>query len=68
MTLAQVVYQMSNDRDFAAQLFSNPEDVLEQRNLQISKEELAFLLSAGRNQTQDRIVALADIKGRSWAQ
>ena len=46
MTLAQVVYQMSTDEDFAAQILSNPDTALEKRGLDISAEELAFLVSA----------------------
>ena len=45
MTLAQVVYHMSNDTDFASQLSSNPDVALKTRGWKLSKEELAFLLS-----------------------
>jgi hypothetical protein len=68
MTLAQVVYQMSTDEDFAAQLLSNPDTTLEKRGLQVSREELAFLVSAhnrGQNGTM-RIVSLADQRAKKW--
>jgi hypothetical protein len=45
MTLAQVVYHMSNDTDFASQLSSNPDAALKTRGWKLSKEELEFLLS-----------------------
>ena len=48
MTLAQVVYQMSTDTDFASKLFSSPESTLETRGLKLSKEELAFITELAR--------------------
>jgi hypothetical protein len=65
MTLAQVVYNMSKDRDFASQLQSNPESTLATRGYQLSKEELAFLLSPNR-QEKSRILNLADDKNATW--
>ena len=65
MTLAQVVYNMSKDRDFASQLQSNPESTLATRGYQLSKEELAFLLSTNR-QEKSQILKLADDKNASW--
>ncbi len=50
MTLAQVVYNMSKDRDFASQLQSNPESTLATRGYNLSKEELDFLLSTDRQE------------------
>ena len=55
MTLAQVVYNMSSDQDFAAQLQANPEATLRKRGFKLSKEELAFLLSAHRRSQQEKI-------------
>ena len=52
MTLAQVVYQISTDADFAAQMRVNPEAALAEKGLKLSKEEQAFLskgLSRGSN-------------------
>jgi hypothetical protein len=65
MTLAQVVYNMSKDRDFASQLQSNPESTLATRGYQLSKEELAFLLSPNR-QEKAQILKLADDKNATW--
>lgn len=44
MELAQVVYSISNDRDFAEQWRSDPDAALANRGLRLSKEEQAFLL------------------------
>jgi len=68
MTLAQVVYNMSTDRDFASQLFDNPDATLSKRGFKLSKEELAFLLNAHRRSEQDKmkIVALATDQAWSW--
>jgi hypothetical protein len=68
MTLAQVVYQMSTDSDFASKLFSSPESTLATRGIKLSKEELAFILTAHRRGEQEkmRIVSLADIKRGGW--
>ncbi len=68
MTLAQVVYQMSNDTDFASQLFSNPESTLELRGLKLSQEELAFLVTAHQRDDQPRIVNLSDDLATRWRQ
>jgi hypothetical protein len=65
MTLAQVVYNMSKDRDFASQLQSNPESTLATRGYQLSKEELNFLLSTNR-QEKSKILNLADDKNVGW--
>ena len=66
MTLAQVVYQMSNDTDFASQLFSNPESTLKSRGLKLSQEELAFLVTAHQRDDQPRIVNLSEDLARGW--
>jgi hypothetical protein len=68
MTLAQVVYQMSNDNDFASELYSNPQAALSKRGLKISNEELAFLLSA-RNRVETQkldVVSLSDVGNAAW--
>jgi hypothetical protein len=70
MTLAQVVYNMSTDGEFANQLYSNPESTLASRGLKLSKEELAFLLSARKRGQEDKwmeIRALARDVQRGWA-
>jgi len=68
MTLAQVVYQMSTDSEFASQLYSNPEATLSKRGVQISKEELAFLLTSRNRVEQDKlnIVSLSDVGTGNW--
>lgn len=48
MSLAQVVYNISNDADFAALWRSDPDAALAKRGLKLSKEEQAFL-SRGLN-------------------
>jgi hypothetical protein len=65
MTLAQVVYNMSKDRDFASQLQSNPESTLATRGYNLSKEELNFLLSTER-QEKTKILNLADEQNGGW--
>lgn len=45
MALAQVVYQISTDADFAAKMRSDPESALKERGWRLSTEELAFLLT-----------------------
>ena len=65
MTLAQVVYNMSKDREFASQLQSNPESTLATRGYQLSKEELAFLLNSNR-QEKTQILNLAKDKNAAW--
>ena len=69
MTLAQVVYQMSTDTDFASQFFSAPETTLDRRGFKLSKEELAFILTAHRRGEQEklRIVSLAERQAKGWA-
>ena len=68
MTLAQVVYQMSNDNEFASELYSNPEATLSQRGLKISNEELAFLLTARNRVEQQKldVVSLSDVGTGTW--
>lgn len=45
MSLAQVVYSMSTDNEFAVQWDKDPEMALVERDLHLSSEELAFLKS-----------------------
>ena len=68
MTLAQVVYQMSTDTDFASQFFSAPESTLARRGFKLSKEELAFILTAHRRGEQEKmqIVSLAAQPTARW--
>jgi hypothetical protein len=46
MALAQVVYQISTDADFAARMRSDPQSALQERGWRLSKEEIAFLLAS----------------------
>ncbi len=48
MALAQVVYNISTDKDFASRMQSDPHGALEERGWSLSKEEIAFLLSTLR--------------------
>lgn len=68
MTLAQVVYHLTNDTDFADQLYSNPEKTLANRGWKLSTEELNFLLTAQsrKDQTKVRLTSLADEKAAAW--
>jgi hypothetical protein len=52
MALAQVVYQISTDKDFASQLQSDPQSALTARGWALSKEEIAFLLSTLRGSAE----------------
>ena len=49
MSLAQVVYNMSTDNDFAARWDHDAEQALVEKGLQLSREELAFLKSGLKN-------------------
>jgi hypothetical protein len=60
MALAQVVYHISRDTDFAAQMRSDPEGALAQRGFKLSKEEFAFL-SRGLFRTSREKVSLEDL-------
>lgn len=67
MTLAQVVYNMSTDQDFASQLFSDPDGTLANRGFKLSREELAFLLKAHiRGNEKEDILSLAREKQAGW--
>ncbi len=52
MALAQVVYQISTDKDFASRMQSNPHAALNEQGWFLSKEEIAFLLSTLRSNTE----------------
>ena len=60
MTLAQVVYNMSTDMDFAARMRSDPESALAERGLKLSKEEQAFL-SKGLTRESEQRVTLSEL-------
>lgn len=52
MALAQVVYQISTDKDFASRMQSDPQSALDAQGWSLSKEEIAFLLSTLRSSTE----------------
>jgi hypothetical protein len=69
MSIAQVVYRISTDNDFANQWHLDPEGTLAKRGLWLSNEELAFLKAGLKRNGQDgQEVGLSDIlrKATSW--
>lgn len=52
MTLAQVVYQLSTDSEFAARLQADPDGALAEKGLNLSHEEKAFLARGLHRSTQ----------------
>ena len=68
MALAQVVYQIATDADFAAHMRSDPEGTLQERGWLLSKEEVAFLMTVLRREAQEigRIMHLAKPTATSW--
>ena len=72
MTLAQVVYNISTDNEFAKMWNSDPEAALAKRGLKLSREEMAFL-SRGlqrKNSAQSPLVLNSGntTAGLSWYQ
>ena len=69
MSIAQVVYRISTDNDFANQWKLDPEGTLAKRGLWLSNEELAFL-KAGlkRSGQKENEVRLSDLlrEVRDW--
>jgi hypothetical protein len=49
MSLAQVVYSMSTDNEFASQWNLDPEGALADKGFQLSREEQAFLTAGLKN-------------------
>lgn len=68
MSIAQVVYRISTDNDFANQWRLDPEGALAKRGLWLSNEELAFLKAGLKRNGQRDEVSLADIlrKATNW--
>ena len=52
MALAQVVYQISTDKDFASRMQSDPQGALDSQGWSLTKEEVAFLLSTLMRNTE----------------
>ena len=67
MTLAQVVYNISTDSDFANQWRVDPEGALAVKGFKLSKEELAFL-STGLKNVDEKKVRMSDMAmlATSW--
>ena len=72
MTLAQVVYNISTDNEFAKIWNADPEAALAQRGLKLSREEMAFLKNGlqRKNSMQDTLVLSSGgtINQVSWYQ
>ncbi len=68
MSLAQVVYNISTDSDFAAHWSRDPEGALKNKGFKLSREEFAFL-STGLSRTDGDKIRLADLalKGSGWS-
>lgn len=67
MALAQVVYRISTDADFAAHMRSDPEGALDERGWRLSKEELSFLLAGlFRKSQSDELVSMKVAKALRW--
>ena len=49
MSLAQVVYSMSTDNEFASQWDLDPASALAEKGFQLSREEQAFLTAGLKN-------------------
>lgn len=68
MALAQVVYQISTDKDFASRMQSDPQGALDTQGWSLSKEEIAFLLSTLRSSTERTEIRriVSPLLSRSW--
>jgi len=68
MTLAQVCYNISTDRDFAELWRSDPDAALAGKGLKLSKEEKAFLSLGIKRYSPDDMskINLTMIVGASW--
>ena len=70
MTLAQVVYNISTDADFASQWRSDPDAALANRGMMLSQEEKAFLTRGLKRHGQEKATLTigqgAGVVGASW--
>jgi hypothetical protein len=68
MSLAQVVYSISNDNEFAKQWKQDPEQALRSKGLELSKEEQAFLTMGFKRYTPAELgkVGLTSLTSASW--
>jgi hypothetical protein len=68
MELAHVVYRVSTDADYAAQLQSDPESTIGKLGLKLSAEELASLLAILKRNSDQESLGLKGrgVKGHQW--
>jgi hypothetical protein len=69
MTLAQVVYNISTDAEFASQWKSDPEAALANRGLMLSQQEMAFLSRGLKRHSQEKAtltIGHGVVGARSW--
>jgi hypothetical protein len=69
MTLAQVVYNISTDAEFATQWKSDPEAALANRGLMLSQQEKAFLTRGLNRHSQEKAtltIGHGVVGARSW--
>lgn len=70
MSLAQVIYNISSDQEFAAQWQVDPDKALDGLGAKLSREEMAFLFSglANHRNRKGNQVRLADLAmmHRGW--
>lgn len=69
MELAHVVYRVSTDTDYAAQLQSDPETTIEKLGLKLSADELASLLAILRREPHKRDLGIGggpSSANRNW--
>ena len=69
MTLAQVVYNISTDAEFASQWRSDPEAALANRGLMLSQEEMAFLSRGLKRHSQEKAtltIGHGVVNAKSW--
>ena len=55
MSLAQVVYNISTDVDFAEKFRSDPETTLAKKGWKLSKEEKAFLVTSLKGTDAEKV-------------
>ncbi len=68
MSLAQVVYHITNNAEFAEKWRNDPEAALKDKGFQLSREEMNFLCAGLGGTVQSGSVRLSElaIKATSW--
>lgn len=68
MSLAQVVYHITNNAEFAEKWRKDPQAALQDKGFQLSREELNFLCAGLGGNSQSGNVRLSElaIKATSW--